>query len=225
MPASPGVQRAAARICGSAVLACALIVLGAWHAAQPRTDNAQSADWETEGKEKMKEVGYLLEGPRGPVLSSLLETQLAETCDCSKPKKCEEDIKTDIKQRLPGGGAGGLRGLDWGAWDPVTGVPRIDCPDTVTHAYCKPRPARARRLCLRLLRLCIGLRAPWFERAVSECHAPLGCLSGRHSLQGRKNRVYIAHEPLLWLDDVSPGRHGAVEERLHSSSRGRGALH
>ena len=28
-----------------------------------------------------------------------------------------------------------MRGLAWGAWDPVTGVPRIDCTDTVTHAY------------------------------------------------------------------------------------------
>jgi hypothetical protein len=156
MPASPGVQRAAARICVSAVLACALVVLGAWHAAQPRTDTAQSA-----GMEKMLQAGS---AQRRPVLSSLLETQLAEICDCSKPKKCEEDIKTDIKQRLPGGGAGGLRGLDWGAWDPVTGVPRIDCPDTVTHAYCKPCPAHTRRLRLRLLRLYAGLRAPWCER-------------------------------------------------------------
>ena len=208
-------QRAAERVCGSAVLACALVVLGTWHAAQPRTDNAQSAILPRAGLARLLEAGS--GATRGPVLSSLLETQLAETCDCSKPKKCEEDIKTDLKKKLPGGGAGGLRGLNWGAWDPVTGVPRIDCPDTVTHAYCTPRPARARRLCLRLLRLCTDLRA--------ECHAPRGCLSGRHSLQGRKNRVCIAHEPLLWLDDVSPGWHGAVEERLHARSRGSGALH
>ena len=77
-------------------------------------------------------------GGREPVLTSLLETQLTETCDCSKPKPCEEVIETDVKQKLPGGGAGGLSHNDWGAWDPVTGVPRIGCPDTVTHAHCTP---------------------------------------------------------------------------------------
>jgi hypothetical protein len=158
MPASPGVQRAAGRVCGSAVLACALVVLGAWHAAQPRADNAQSAALSAGLAQLLEQAGS---EPRGPVLSSLLQTQLVETCDCSKPKKCEEVIKTDLKQKLPGGGAGGLRGLDWGAWDPVTGVPRIDCPDTVTHAHCERPPPCPRRMASRArLRLCTVLRRP-----------------------------------------------------------------
>ena len=154
MPASPGVQRAAARVCGSALLACALVVLATWHAAQPRADRAQSAALPRAGLAQLLEAGSASvgagKGGRGPVLSSLLETQLAETCDCSKPQKCEEIIKTDRKQKLPGGGAGGLSKEDWGAWDPVTGVPRIGCPDTVTHGHCTSRPA-----CARLL-LCTG---------------------------------------------------------------------
>lgn len=58
------------------------------------------------------------------------------TCDCSNPKPCVYPTTTeDGSKTYPGGGAAGLRGLAWGAWDPVTGVPRIDCTDTVTHAY------------------------------------------------------------------------------------------
>ena len=119
MPASPGVQRAAARVCGSAVLACVLVVLSVWHAAQPRADRAQSAALPKAGLAQVLGAGSASAGAgrggRGPVLSSLLETQLAETCDCSKPKKCEEIIKTELKQKLPGCGAGGLNQQDWGS--------------------------------------------------------------------------------------------------------------
>ena len=219
MPASPGVQRAAARVCGSAVLACTLVVLGAWHAAQPHADRAQSAALPKAGLAQLLEASSASAGAgrggRVPVLSSLLETQLAETCDCSKPQKCEEIIKTDLKQKLPGGGAGGLSKEDWGAWDPVTGVPRIGCPDTVTHGHCKPRSACARLLlCTGLL--CTGLRAPWCGGSVSECRATRGCLSGRRRVQARRRVVQNTHQPLLWLDDVCADGYRAVAEWLQA---------
>ncbi len=71
-------------------------------------------------------------------------------------------LKTDVASILPGGGAGALKGTSWGSWDPVyvnictqftcftgtkvqiltqraasqvTGVPRVGCTDTLTHAY------------------------------------------------------------------------------------------
>ena len=224
-------QRAAARVCGSAVLACVLVVLSVWHAAQPRADRAQSAALPKAGLAQVLGAGSASAGAgrggRGPVLSSLLETQLAETCDCSKPKKCEEIIKTELKQKLPGGGAGGLSQQDWGAWDPVSGVPRIGCPDTVTRAECTPRPARARRAVVH------RFARPVVSRPFSYCSAPLmmilhhhhGCFCGRHTFQGRTNGVYIAREPLLWLDDVCADRQGSVKEGVHAISRATSALH
>ncbi len=141
LPVSPDARRVALRVGASAAAACFLLVGAVWHAAQPRQGYAQSAVAPRSGLTALLEAGggAKVAGKRGghnPVLTSLLETQLAETCDCSKPKPCDEVIETDIKQKLPGGGAGGLSQDEWGAWDPVTGVPRIGCPDTVTHAHC-----------------------------------------------------------------------------------------
>ena len=81
------------------------------------------------------------EGEIGPTSETdaqgMTTTTVEQVCDCSEPSPCLEAIETDIKKKLSGGGAAGLRGLDWGSWDPVTGLPRIDCADTVTHAHCK----------------------------------------------------------------------------------------
>ena len=94
---------------------------------------------QTEEGECVCKAGY--EPMGGEIFAARVQT--LKTCDCSKPnakpKVCDaEVIETDLKKGLPGGGARGLKGADWGAWDPVTGVPRIGCPDTVTHAHCKP---------------------------------------------------------------------------------------
>ncbi len=72
-----------------------------------------------------------------PIMSALALTSSLdeEYCDCSAPTQCVEVTLTEEKRKLPGGGAAGLSKSDWGSWDPVTGVPRIDCPDTVTHAH------------------------------------------------------------------------------------------
>ena len=76
MPASPGVQRAAARVCGSAVLACSLVVLGAWHAAQPHADRAQSAALPKAGLAQLLETVELIRARINPhlQLSGLLLT-------------------------------------------------------------------------------------------------------------------------------------------------------
>ena len=218
MPASPDARRVALRVGASAAAACFLLVGAVWHAAQPRQGNAQSAVGPRSGLTALLEAGGGAEpagkrGGREPVLTSLLETQLTETCDCSKPKPCEEVIETDVKQKLPGGGAGGLSQNDWGAWDPVTGVPRIGCPDTVTHAHCTPA------LCAPAVcppRPSLGparLRPP---APASAAHA-LRVLTrvrvhvrARHSLQGRRRVARVAHEPLLRLDDVRPAGQGHV---------------
>jgi hypothetical protein len=96
-----------------------------------------------------------------PVFSQLAE----QYCDCSKPSACVEVIESDIKHTIPGGGAAGLSMYDWGAWDPVTGVPRIDCPDTVTHAHCKKLPVSCKHpsvkmfisFCHVIVVVCIGV--------------------------------------------------------------------
>ena len=69
--------------------------------------------------------------------SARKQPQKEPVCDCSAPVKCSEALKTDIGTKFPGGGAGNLKSgtRDWGAWDPVSGVPRIGCTDTVTHAF------------------------------------------------------------------------------------------
>ena len=117
-------QQVARRVAVSALLAASVLALVLWGSA-----SLQDAD-SGHPTSSLRDVNLLQ-------LSQLHQTtQLdQETCDCSAPTPCVEVIETDIGQKLPGGGAAGLTGLDWGSWDPVTGVPRVDCPDTVTHAH------------------------------------------------------------------------------------------
>jgi hypothetical protein len=136
MPVSEGLHLAARRVCAGASFSGGALLLVVWSTAY-RMQPAQSP---VPSPPSLSQV--LLDSTlqvRRPVLSSLAQTsQLdAEACDCSAPRPCVEIIETDFSKKLPGGGAAGLKAYDWGAWDPVTGVPRIGCPDTVTHAHCK----------------------------------------------------------------------------------------
>jgi len=110
------------------------VVLAGWGAVQMHGQGAQSSPVPAPPS-SLSQLSQF--NARRPVLSSLAPTSSLEEeyCDCSAPSKCVEIIETDVKKKLPGGGAAGLTIRDWGSWDPVTGVPRVDCPDTVTHAH------------------------------------------------------------------------------------------
>jgi hypothetical protein len=172
MPGNDALQRGA-RIVGSGSIGlCLLLLLTAW-SWSPRSRITEHSQLESTGQTLSR---LLRDAPRSAATRATLRRAarappaqttklLEETCDCSAATRCEEILETDVNPRgLLGGGATGLTGTAWGAWDPVTGVPRIDCPDTVTHAHCTPRPARALRA---RLRLCTGSRAPWPPRGRS----------------------------------------------------------
>ena len=62
---------------------------------------------------------------------------IAKNGTCQAPcgtQNSMSDSNCNVKGKLQGGGAGGLSGLSWGSWDPLTGVPRIGCVDTVARA-------------------------------------------------------------------------------------------
>jgi len=136
MPASAGLQRAARIIGAGSALMCLLVLLTAWsgattrkgeHAPSRLLEDARAAARSAPPAQttKLAESGYAY-GTAG----------VAETCDCARATKCTEILETELKPTsLQGGGAKGLSRSEWGAWDPVTGVPRIGCVDTVTHAH------------------------------------------------------------------------------------------
>jgi hypothetical protein len=131
MPASHTQQQIARRVAAGASSIAALLVLAVWwqaHASRPG-DAAQTSPRQASTLAQLTALPQLRESLAQ--MSSLEE----QYCDCSAPSQCVEIANTEQKKKLPGGGAGGLSQDDWGSWDPVTGVPRIGCPDTVTHAH------------------------------------------------------------------------------------------
>lgn len=117
-------QQVARRIAAGASSIATLLVLAVWwqaHVSRPAA--APTSPW------RASTLGQLRE--------SLAQTSSLDEvyCDCSAPSQCVEITNTELRHKFPGGGAGGLSKDDWGSFDPVTGVPRIDCPDTVTHAH------------------------------------------------------------------------------------------
>jgi hypothetical protein len=168
MPASDDLQRGA-RIIGSGSLGlCLLLLFTAWSRSTPRVTEHSELESTRQTLSRLLQDspgsaangGTLRRAMRAPPAQTT--KLLEETCDCSAATRCVEILETDVTPGgLLGGGATGLTGTAWGAWDPVTGVPRIDCPDTVTHAHCERPPPCPRRMASRArLRLCTVLRRP-----------------------------------------------------------------
>ena len=67
--------------------------------------------------------------------SILLQTSLdgAAACNCGEAKPCVNPVTTATGKVFPGGGVTASSGsAAFGSWDPITGVPRISCQDTVS---------------------------------------------------------------------------------------------
>ena len=142
MAVSGELQQTARRVFAGSTLAAAALVLAVF--LSTHTGGKQSAGETHSGHSSPAPLSRLQQlsdrtARDGPVFSQLAQTTSlnAKYCDCSAPSPCVEVEEADVKKKFPGGGAAGLSGNDWGSWDPVTGVPRIDCPDTVVHAHCK----------------------------------------------------------------------------------------
>ncbi len=77
--------------------------------------------------------------PSSPIRTMLDLFSVVEDCDCKARKACV--FPTEIESRgvkhFAGGGQGDISSdaNTWGAFDPVSKVPRLSCQDTVHHAH------------------------------------------------------------------------------------------
>jgi hypothetical protein len=77
--------------------------------------------------------------PSSPIRTMLDLFSAVEDCDCKARKACV--FPTEIESRgvkhFAGGGQGDISSdaKTWGAFDPVSKVPRLSCQDTVHHAH------------------------------------------------------------------------------------------
>jgi hypothetical protein len=146
------VQCAARRVFWSSTLAAACLVLSIAFAYQGNTSDLQNTSSRNAAPSLLSQQHFPPGRRDGPVMSSLMQMTMLpddtnDVCDCSAPTKCTRTDEAETDDKLPGGGVTYSSGsIDFGAWDPVTGVPRIACTDTVTHSYCEKFP---RKVCLR----------------------------------------------------------------------------
>jgi hypothetical protein len=135
-----GVQCEAWRVFWSSTLAAACLVLSIAFAYQGNTSDVQNTSSRNAARSLLSKQ-HLPPGRR-LMQMTMLSDDTNDVCDCSAPTNC---TRTETGDKLLGGGVSyGSGSVDFGAWDPVTRVPRISCTDTVTHSDCEKF---ARKVC------------------------------------------------------------------------------